>query len=68
MTAIQNAIIGFIRRSTKERGYPPTVREIGDAVGLSSSSSVKFQLDNLYRAGNITWEPKSPRTIRVVEP
>lgn len=65
MTGIQNAILGAIKRMTEARGYPPTVREIGEAVGLASTSSVKAHLDTLYREGYITWEPKSPRTIRI---
>ena len=43
----QHRIMSFIRMSLSERGYPPTMREIGEAVGLSSPSSVKYQLQVL---------------------
>ena len=51
ITSRQQRILDFIARTVRERGYPPTVREIGDAVGLTSSSSVHAQLANLERKG-----------------
>lgn len=60
-------IVDFIRKCLSERGYPPSLREIGDAVGLSSPSSVKHQLDALERAGLIRRDPRRPRAMEVVE-
>ena len=51
ITPRQQRIVDFIAETVRERGYPPTVREIGEAVGLTSSSSVHAQLANLERAG-----------------
>src|SRR5215208_5335200 len=50
-TQRQQRILDFIAETVRERGYPPTVREIGEAVGLTSSSSVHAQLANLERKG-----------------
>ena len=63
LTARQRRIIEFIRQATRERGYPPTVREIGEAVGLTSSSSVHSQLENLERKGYLRKDPTKPRAI-----
>ncbi len=63
------AALGVLRAVaalTAQRGYPPTVREIGDAVGLTSTSTVHGHLRRLRRLGRLTMEPDSPRTIRVV--
>src|SRR3954463_14023071 len=60
LTARQRRILEFIRSTTHERGYPPTVREIGEAVGLTSSSSVHSQLENLQRKGYLTKAPAPP--------
>ena len=49
ITPRQQRILDFISKTVQERGYPPTVREIGEAVGLTSSSSVHSQLENLER-------------------
>jgi repressor LexA len=49
----------------RERGYPPTVREIGEAVGLTSSSSVHAQIANLQRKGLLRKDPAKPRAIEV---
>ena len=51
ITARQQRILDFIAETVRDRGYPPTVREIGEAVGLTSSSSVHAQLANLERKG-----------------
>lgn len=61
------AVLKAIEEITKEKGYPPTVREIGDRVGLKSSSATKGHLDRLKRDGFVTWEERQPRTIRVIE-
>lgn len=63
ITSRQQRILDFIERTVRERGYPPTVREIGDAVGLTSSSSVHAQLANLERMGLLTKDPSKPRAM-----
>ena len=65
MTPRQQRILEFIRRTVRERGYPPTVREIGEAVGLTSSSSVHAQIANLQRKGLLKKDPAKPRAIDV---
>lgn len=59
-------ILDCIVRHTREHGYPPTVREIGEAVGLSSSSTIHFHLRALERAGLIRRDASLTRAIRVV--
>jgi repressor LexA len=59
----QSRILEFIRTTVRDRGYPPTVREIGEAVGLTSSSSVHSQLANLERRGLLHKDPTKPRAI-----
>jgi repressor LexA len=61
----QRRILDFIRRTIQERGYPPTVREIGEAVGLASSSSVHAQLANLERLGLVRRDPTKPRAMEL---
>jgi repressor LexA len=63
LTARQRRIVDFIKKTVSERGYPPTVREIGEAVGLTSSSSVHSQLANLERRGLLHKDPTKPRAI-----
>src|SRR5438270_4942168 len=63
LTARQRRIVDFIKATVRERGYPPTVREIGEAVGLTSSSSVHSQLANLERRGLLHKDPTKPRAI-----
>ena len=65
ITPRQQRILDFIRTTVRERGYPPTVREIGEAVGLTSSSSVHAQLENLRRKGRLRKDPAKPRAIEV---
>jgi repressor LexA len=65
MTPRQQRIVEYIRRTVQDRGYPPTVREIGEAVGLTSSSSVHAQLANLQRKGLLRKDPARPRAIEV---
>ncbi|HEX9890962.1 MAG TPA: transcriptional repressor LexA [Actinomycetota bacterium] len=65
ITARQQRILEFIRRTVQDRGYPPTVREIGEAVGLTSSSSVHAQLANLQRKGLLRKDAAKPRAIEV---
>src|SRR2546421_10728093 len=68
ISARQRRILDFISRTVQERGYPPTVREIGEAVGLTSSSSVHAQLANLQRRGLIKRDPAKPRAMELRGP
>jgi len=68
LTTRQRRILEFISHTVHERGYPPTVREIGEAVGLTSSSSVHAQLANLERRGHLTKDPAKPRAMTLSEP
>ena len=68
LTVRQRKVLEVIRTSIAERGYPPSMREIGDAVGLSSPSSVSHQLVALERKGYLRRDPHRPRTIEVVSP
>lgn len=62
----QHAILEFIQRSVSTRGYPPSMREIGDAVGLSSLSSVTHQLNQLELSGYLRRDPNRPRALEVL--
>ncbi|WP_062522465.1 transcriptional repressor LexA [Demequina silvatica] len=68
LTARQRAVVDFIRATVLDRGYPPSMREIGDAVGLTSPSSVKHQLTALEAKGVLRRDPHRPRAIEVVLP
>ena len=68
LTAMQEKIYRYIRQYAQERGYPPTVREIGDAVGLKSPSTVHFHLKNLEKAGCIAINPGKGRAITLLDP
>jgi repressor LexA len=68
LTARQERILRFISDTVRDRGYPPTVREIGEAVGLTSSSSVHAQLANLERRGLLHKDPTKPRAMTLSEP
>lgn len=63
----QQQVLDYIKETVDGRGYPPSVREIGDAVGLSSPSSVHSQLATLVEMGIIKKDPTKPRAIVVVE-
>lgn len=63
----QQAIIDFIRNQVKQKGYPPSVREIGEAVGLASSSTVHGHLSRLEKKGFIRRDPTKPRAIELLE-
>lgn len=65
LTPRQRHILEFIRKTSDDRGYPPSVREIGEAVGLQSPSSVHAQLATLARLGYLRKDPTRPRAIRV---
>lgn len=67
LTERQRQVLEFVRSTVEDRGYPPSVREIGEAVGLSSPSSVHAQLNSLVKAGMIRKDPSKPRAIVVVD-
>jgi len=64
-TARRRQILDFISTTIKERGYPPTVREIGAEVGLKSSSSVHYHLKTLEKEGYLTRDGSLTRALRV---
>src|SRR6201992_2528098 len=65
LTERQRTILNVIRESVTTRGYPPSIREIGDAVGLTSTSSVAHQLRTLERNGYLRRDPNRPRAVDV---
>ncbi|PQP53482.1 repressor LexA, partial [Mycolicibacterium austroafricanum] len=67
LTERQRTILEVIRASVSTRGYPPSIREIGDAVGLTSTSSVAHQLRTLERKGFLRRDPNRPRAVDVRE-
>jgi repressor LexA len=66
LTKRQKEIFDFIRRYAAKHGYPPTVREIGKAVGLTSSSTVHAHLANLEKIGLLRRDPTKPRAIELL--
>ncbi len=67
MTDRQRQILDLIARTVDERGYPPSVREIGSAVGLRSPSTVHSHLSALVKAGYLRRDPTKPRAIEVLD-
>ena len=65
LTERQQQILRYIERTVGERGYPPSVREIGEAVGLASPSTVHSHLHTLQRLGYLRRDPTKPRAIEV---
>jgi len=65
LTERQRQILDFLTKYVDEHGYPPTVREIGEAVGLASPSTVHAHLANLERAGLLKRDPTKPRAIEL---
>jgi repressor LexA len=65
LTAVQSRILDVIRESMQERNYAPSMREIGEAVGLSSTASVSHQLNKLELMGYLSRDPRRPRTIEL---
>jgi repressor LexA len=65
LTKRQQEIFDFIRKYSAKYGYPPTVRDIGKAVGLASSSTVHAHLANLERAGYLRRDPTKPRALEL---
>ena len=68
LSARQQRVLEVIRDAVDQRGYPPSLREIGEAVGLTSPSSVAHQLKMLERKGFLRRDPNRPRAIEVVLP
>lgn len=68
LTARQRKVLECIGEAVERRGYPPSMREIGEAVGLTSPSSVAHQLAALERKGFLRRDPRRPRAIEVVVP
>lgn len=66
LTARQQEILNYIKTEVQKKGYPPSVREIGEAVGLSSSSSVHAHLEKLEEMGYLRRDPTKPRAIEVL--
>ena len=66
LTKRQQEIFDFIKRYSGEHGYPPTVRDIGKAIGLTSSSTVHAHLANLEKLGLLKRDPTKPRAIEVL--
>ncbi|HEX5980822.1 MAG TPA: transcriptional repressor LexA [Thermoleophilaceae bacterium] len=67
LTKRQQEIFDFVRKYVSEHGYPPTVRDIGKAIGLTSSSTVHAHLANLEKLGVLRRDPTKPRAIEVLK-
>jgi len=67
LTERQQAIFNYIKKEIKTKGYPPAVREIGEAVGLSSSSTVHSHLNQIEKKGYIKRDPTKPRAIEITD-
>ena len=68
LTRRQRGILEFIRQTVETRGYPPSIREMGEAVGLASPSSVSHQLKALESKGYLRRDPNRPRALEVILP
>jgi len=68
LTNRQRLVLDTIRTLVERRGYPPSMREIGEAVGLTSPSSVSHQLETLERKGYLRRDPNRPRAIELITP
>jgi repressor LexA len=66
LTKRQQEILDFVKRYVGEHGYPPTVRDIGKAIGLTSSSTVHAHLANLEKVGVLKRDPTKPRALEVL--
>lgn len=67
LSSRQQAILDYIKQEVRKKGYPPSVREIGEAVGLASSSTVHGHLNRLEKKGLIRRDPTKPRAIEVLD-
>lgn len=65
LTDRHRAILSYIDESVRDRGFPPSIREIGDAVGLTSPSTVHLHLQRLERLGYLERDPAKPRALRI---
>jgi repressor LexA len=65
LTGKRREILDFIAAQVRERGYPPSVREIGEAVGLASTSTVQAHLNTLQKQGYLRRDPTKPRALEV---
>lgn len=68
LTQRQQQIFDFIKDEVKKKGYPPSVREIGEGIGLRSSSTVHAHLEKLEQKGYIRRDPTKPRAIEILVP
>lgn len=68
LTKIQQDILNFIKNEISIKGYPPSVREIGSYLNISSTSSIHYQLSRLEALGYIVRDPLKPRAMRIVDP
>lgn len=68
LTPRQQEILNFITKEIKKKGYPPSIREIGKAVGLRSSSTVHAHLEKLQSLGYLRRDPTKPRALEVLRP
>jgi repressor LexA len=68
LTPRQRRVLDVIRTAVEQRGYPPSMREIGESVGLTSSSSVSHQLRSLQNKGFIRRDPNRPRALEILHP
>lgn len=67
LSSKQKEVYEFVKKHTEEKGYPPAVREICDAVGLSSTSTVHGHLKRLEKKGLIKRDPTKPRALEIIE-
>ena len=67
LTDVQIAILDYIKQEIRVKNYPPSVREISEKVGLKSTSSVQYQLNNLMQKGYLRRDPQKPRALKVVK-
>lgn len=67
LTYKQSEVLECISDFIKENGYSPTIRELGELLGLSSTSTVFVHLKNLVNKGYITYVPNASRTIRIIK-
>jgi repressor LexA len=67
LTKRQQEIFDFIKRYSADHGYPPTVRDIGKAIGLTSSSTVHAHLANLEKVGVLRRDPTKPRAMEILD-
>jgi len=67
LTTRQSEILLTISNYIKNKGYAPSIREIGDMVNLSSTSTVVGHMEKLKEKGYLTWKPSQPRTLQLLD-